>query len=157
MESTDFVGASESFTPSFDAGDLDVGPNSISGNIFESDVDTVLVTLPAGLVVDSIGLIVSNHVDSGVSPTDLSVLLLTPDGGSPLSIPGDGTLNLSASPISTPGDFTLNVSHTGGTPDSSSDWEWQITVVVPEPTSLALLGLGGVIMLARQRRLSCSH
>ncbi len=33
VESTDFVGASESFMPSFDAGDLGVGLNSISGNM----------------------------------------------------------------------------------------------------------------------------
>lgn len=152
-ESTDFPGVNADFTPAFDAGDLDVGLNTVSGNIFETDIDVVLVTLPAGLVIDTIDVIITNHADGTTSPTSLRARLLTPASGTfEQNTPGDGTLNLLAGPVTTPGDFALNVSHNGGIPNSSSDWEWQIAVVVPEPTSLALLSLGGLALLTRRQR-----
>ncbi|MEO0974923.1 MAG: PEP-CTERM sorting domain-containing protein [Pseudomonadota bacterium] len=136
-------------------GALDVGINTASGSLSGFDYDSINFSLTDGLQIDSIELIISEHVDSRIGPTNISYLLERPvflSGG----LEGNGLAELLSAPYAAPGNLLLSVEHSLFIPDSFSRWRWNIavseTAVVPEPTSMALLGLGGLVLAGSRRR-----
>jgi len=159
-ETTDFDGVSGNAFVSFTSGGtLDVGLNQISGSFANADADNVQVTLPASLQIDSVDLVISNHVDSTIGSTTIRTNVVFPADVSVLLVPslsdGNGTFNLVTGPVVTPGLYNFHIFPLDAIPGNSSDYLWQINVsgsVIPEPASATLLCLGSVMLLRRRRR-----
>ncbi len=152
VETTDFVGEPNPRSVFTDVGVLAEGQNTISGNLFQFDFDTIRVTLPAGHRIDTIDLVVSNHVDSPTSPTSLDYIALLPGRGLYFagSTPGDAVIPAGGS-APWQGSYNMQVSHSGALPNASSDWEWQINVSVPAPGAAGVCALAGLAATRRRR------
>ncbi|MEO0425041.1 MAG: PEP-CTERM sorting domain-containing protein [Pseudomonadota bacterium] len=132
-------------------GALGVGVNTASGSLIEFDADSFTFTLLDGLQVDSLELFVSDHRDSRVSGTSVSYRF---DDSIIGSLPDNGSLGLLSDPLALAGEYRLRVAHEGGIPNAFSNWRWNITVsqAVPEPSTVALFGLGGLLLAGRRRQ-----
>lgn len=155
VEGTDFAGDSAFPGPNTFVGDLDIGVNMISGNLFEGDIrDTIRFTLQNGMKIDSVDVIISNHRDSVLGNTEVQVEYQSPYAFN--FIAGNGSINIVTNPATVPGDVYLKVVHSGFIPEANSDWKANITVsstvVVPEPITATLIPLAVAPLLLRRRR-----
>jgi hypothetical protein len=137
---------------------LDVGANTFTGNAGVSDTDALLATIPVGMQLSSAGVTLSPsgtpitrlvwelHLGDTLSSETLidRVSVETPRSGSFTNLPvGAGTYLL----------YTTEAH--GSTFDDTANYMWTFNVTaapVPEPASLALVGLGSLALLARWRR-----
>ena len=153
-----------------------IGTNTVTGQVDTNNGDTrdaIAFTLSAGQTLDSIILLAYDNPDT-LALSDGNTGFFSLDNGLVSVIPGGGTSgefltgstfnstsvgsdlldlgNLTDGPGITggqlgPGDYTFNIQNTS----TISSYELQFNVV-PEPSSTALLGLGGLALAIRRRR-----
>jgi hypothetical protein len=135
---------------------LDAGVNTISGTTgFDGDVadfDSFAFIVPTGLQVVIANVTLTDFIG------DLPAASWYLNSGSPAAFEGNslefievdspGTQNFTTTPLA-PDTYNLTAWVLGGV--GYSNFTFTFTVIVPEPTSLALLGFAG-LALARRRR-----
>jgi hypothetical protein len=139
------------------------GLNTYTHSIEGDQVAGELYSLSEGDQIDWIELAVTNHVDSNNNSTSIYYIFEDVTSSDPLYVSeleltgyldGDGTYSILSTPFNTDHIFVVDFSthQMGETVNASSDIEWRIFVSeVPEPSSFALLGMGGLALMRRQR------
>lgn len=141
-------------------GNVEIGSNLFIGNIMngpDSIVDggdIIQFRVPNGLQINAVSFAVTAYTSSPAGATEVWGQVFDSNGlydQVPAPLTGVGVADFSASsfPVG-PGDYELRsffINHVFG---ADADYVFRV-IVSPEPASLALLGLGGLVMIRRRR------
>ncbi|MBX2850413.1 MAG: PEP-CTERM sorting domain-containing protein [Phycisphaeraceae bacterium] len=132
---------------------LDLGLNTFDVSISDDQTRGFFERLQSDHQIEYIDLIISNHSDSSLGSTEISYLVFDNAKTFELSgsVVGDGSTRVFDGSLKNVDYLSGQVFHSGETLDASSDARWNV-FVVPEPSSLALLSLGGLALLRRRSR-----
>lgn len=141
----------------------EIGENGQSGATDGSDADFFTFELAAGLEVDSIaftrsgtgrsfvGYAVGDQITSPINSGGITAGGLFSDGDDASTVDGVGLATIASILPLQDGDHTFVFQETAsGTFDYSVSFN--VVSAVPEPSSIAILSFGGVVMMARRRR-----
>jgi len=135
FDDADFDGTDFQLLLNTDVVDLSIvafGASFTLTDVVTSDLTIIDSSGPVPLIVNGVGLLASNGAQS---------IAFFPDGFGGTALDGDASLAFSNIPVFDPDLFDFY------------QVKWEVLTAVPEPTSLALFGVGAAL-LARRRRIA---